>query len=134
MVTMAPPAGPAATVTWPPCASAMVATIESLLGLRPMTITDQRAVRMWKGFVRRPNLTPYTAIAPAVTPFGAPGAQFNGTNAPMARASASWNFAIEDATPEIPLNQAIWKSVHGRESRVPAPRHDYIVGSMPTED
>jgi YVTN family beta-propeller protein len=114
--------------------AAMVATIEDLLGLPPMTITDQRAVRMWKGFARAPNLTPYDAIAPAVTPFGAPGAQLNAPNAPMAGQSASWNFEIEDATPEIPLNQAIWKSLHGRDSSAPAPRHGYIVGSQPAED
>jgi hypothetical protein len=112
----------------------MVATIEDLLGLPPMTITDQRAVRMWKGFTRRPDLTPYVALTPSVVPFGAPGAPLNAANAPMAGQSASWNFEIEDATPEIPLNQAIWKSVHGPGSRAPAPKHDYIVGSMPTED
>ena len=114
--------------------AAMVATIEDLLGLPPMAITDQRAVRMWKGFAREPNLTPYSAIAPAVTPFGAPGAQLNAPNAPMAGQSASWNFQIEDATPEIPLNQAIWKSVRGADSRAPAPLHEHIVGSLPSED
>jgi hypothetical protein len=112
----------------------MVATIEDLLGLPPMTITDQRAVRMWKGFTRRPNLAPYDAITPAVVPFGAPGAVLNAANAPMAGQSAAWNFAVEDATPEIPLNQAIWKSVHGAGTRAPAPKHEYIVGSMPAED
>ncbi len=55
-------------------------------------------------------------------------------DAPMAGRSAGWNFEIEDATPEIPLNQAIWKSIHGRDARAPAPKHDYIVGSMPIED
>jgi YVTN family beta-propeller protein len=114
--------------------AAMVATMEDLLGLPPMAITDQRAVRMWKGFAREPNLAPYDAIAPAVTPFGAPGAPLNGPSAPMAGQSANWNFEIEDATPEIPLNQAIWKSVRGRDSHAPAPRHDYIVGSQPSED
>jgi hypothetical protein len=112
----------------------MVATIEDLLGLPPMTISDQRAVRMWKGFARAPNLAPYDAITPAVTPFGAPGAQLNAPSAPMAAKSSSWNFAIEDATPEIPLNQAIWKSIHGRDASAPAPRHDRIVGSQPAED
>jgi hypothetical protein len=112
----------------------MVATIEDLLGLPPMTITDQRAVRMWKGFKRTPDLTPYDALMPSVVPFGAPGAPLNAPNAPMAGQSARWNFAIEDATPEIPLNQAIWKSIRGAGSRAPAPKHDYIVGSMPIED
>jgi len=44
----------------------------------------------------------------------------------MARAALSWDFAKEDATPEIGLNQAIWKSVKGRHSKMPRPRprHD----------
>ena len=114
--------------------AAMVATMEDLLGLPPMAITDQRAVRMWKGFAREPNLAPYDAVTPSVTPFGAPGAPVNAPNAPLAGQSASWNFEIEDATPEIPLNQAIWKSIRGRRSSAPPPRHDYIVGSQPSED
>ena len=73
-------------------------------------------------------------FAPAVTPYGAPGAPVNAASAPMAGQSAKWNFEIEDATPEIPLNAAIWKSVNGRDARAPAPRHDYIIGSQPSED
>jgi YVTN family beta-propeller protein len=111
----------------------MVATIEDLLGLPPMAIGDQRAIRMWKGFSRTPNLAPYDALAPSVVPFGQPGAQRNPPTAPMAAVSASWNFEIEDATPEIGLNEAIWKSVKGRESEMPAPRHDLIVGSVPAD-
>ena len=91
----------------------MVATLEDLLGLPPMTIVDQRATRMWKGFSRKPNFRPYDARMPAVIPFGAEGAPVNAANAPLAGASSRWNFAVEDATPEIPLNEAIWKSVNG---------------------
>ena len=111
----------------------MVATLEDLLGLPPMTIVDQRATRMWKGFSRKPNFRPYEARMPAVIPFGAEGAPVNAANAPLAGASSRWNFAIEDATPEIPLNEAIWKSVHGRRSAMPAPRHDHIIGSQPAD-
>jgi YVTN family beta-propeller protein len=111
----------------------MVATIEDLLGMPPMTIVDQRATRMWKGFGRKPNLRPYEALMPRVTPFGAPGAPVNPGNAPLAAASARWNFAVEDATPEIALNEAIWKSVRGRRSAMPDPRHDYIIGSQPAD-
>jgi YVTN family beta-propeller protein len=111
----------------------MVATIEDLLGLPSMSITDQRAIRMWKGFARWPNLTPYDARMPSVVPFGAEGAQLNAPTAPMGSVSARWNFEIEDATPEIGLNRAIWKSVNGRGSDMPDPRHDYIVGSVPAD-
>jgi YVTN family beta-propeller protein len=113
--------------------AAMVATLEDLLGMPPMTITDQRATRMWKGFSSRPNLRPYDALTPKVTPFGDKGAPTNARGAPLAKASASWNFGVEDATPEIALNQAIWKSVRGRRAEMPAPRHEHIVGSQPVD-
>ena len=51
----------------------------------------------------------------------------------MATASRRWNFDVEDATPEIPLNEAIWRSVKGRRSDMPDPRHDYIIGSQPAD-
>jgi YVTN family beta-propeller protein len=114
--------------------ASMIATIEDLLGLPPMTIADQRATRLWRAFSRRPNLTPYFALQPQVVPFGQPGAPVNGPGAPLAAASARWNFEAVDDTPELELNQAIWKSVKGRGSRMPAPRHDLIVGSLPTEE
>jgi hypothetical protein len=111
----------------------MVGTIEDLLGLPAMAIGDQRGVRMWKGFSSEPNLTPYDARMPTVVPFGMPGVQMNPPTAPMAAVSGRWNFDIEDATPEIGLNRAIWKSVKGRNSEMPDPRHDYIVGSVPAD-
>ena len=111
----------------------MVATVESLLNLPPMTIVDQRATRMWKGFSSTPNFRPYDALMPKVIPFGAEGAPTNAPTAPLASVSSRWNFMVEDATPEIPLNEAIWKSVKGRRSDMPAPRHDYIIGSQPAD-
>jgi YVTN family beta-propeller protein len=111
----------------------MVATVEALLGLPPMTIVDQRATRMWKGFSRTPDFRPYDALIPKVIPYGAVGAPTNAPNAPLATVSSRWNFAVEDATPEVPLNEAIWKSVKGRRSEMPAPRHDYIIGSQPAD-
>ncbi len=113
--------------------ASMVATLESLLNLPPMTIVDQRATRMWKGFARKPDFRPYDALQPSVIPMGAEGAPVNASNAPLATASKRWNFQVEDATPEIPLNEAIWKSVKGRRSDMPDPRHDYIIGSQPAD-
>lgn len=67
-------------------------------------------------------------------PFGDPGGPVNGVAAPMAKASASWDFDTADATPEVALNQAIWKSVKGKGSTMPEPRHDKIVGSAPNDE
>ena len=52
--------------------AAMLATIEDLLGLSPMSIYDQRATRMWASFGSA-NLTPYDLIQPTVIPYGDPG-------------------------------------------------------------
>jgi hypothetical protein len=114
--------------------SAMVATIEDLLGLPPMSVTDARAARMWGGFRNRPDLTPYDAKTPTVVPFGDPGAPTNPATAALAKASARWDFKHADATPEIALNRAIWKSVRGKRSKMPKPRHVKIVGSRPNDE
>jgi YVTN family beta-propeller protein len=110
--------------------SAMVATIEGLLGMPPMTVTDAGAARMWKAFGSAPRLKPYDAIQPSIVPFGDPGFPVNGASAPMAAAAATWNLKDADAAPEIALNQSIWKSVRGRHSRMPKPRHRRIIGSQ----
>jgi hypothetical protein len=114
--------------------SSIVATIEDLLGLPPMSITDARANRMWGAFVNKPKLTPYEAIQPKIVPFGDPGAPTNPATAPMAAQAAKWNFKVADATPEIALNQAIWKSVKGRHAKMPAPKHQRIIGSRPNDE
>jgi DNA-binding beta-propeller fold protein YncE len=114
--------------------ASMVATTEDLLGLPPMSIVDARVNRMWGSFTDRPNYAAYDAKAPSVTPYGDPGAPTNTASAPMAAAAARWNFGREDQAPEIALNRAIWKSVRGRRSAMPSPRHVRIVGSRPNDE
>ncbi|MQA75754.1 MAG: hypothetical protein GEU88_15670 [Solirubrobacterales bacterium] len=114
--------------------AAMVATIEGLLGMPPMTVTDSRAARMWAVFGSRPRMRAFDAIKPDVIPFGDPGYPTNRASAPMARAAARWNLEDADAAPEIALNKSIWKSIHGRHSKMPAPRHELIIGSQPNDE
>jgi YVTN family beta-propeller protein len=114
--------------------ASMVATMEDLLGMAPMTIVDGRATRMWADLQGRPDLRPYDLRKPSVVPFGDPGYPVNGAAAPMASQAARWNLADADATPEIALNESVWKSVKGRTSRMPRPRHDHIVGSVPSDE
>ena len=106
--------------------AAALATIEDLLGMKPMSIFDQRAIRMWPAFHDHPNLRPYKAITPKVVPYGAPGFPTNPTNAPLARASAAQDFSGPDRVNETVLNTATWKSVKGPRSRMPAPRHSLV--------
>jgi hypothetical protein len=109
--------------------ASMIATAEGLLGLPPMSINDARVAPMWTGFSEHPDMRPYRALTPKIIPYGDPGSPTNTATSPMAAQSAGWNFAKEDETPEIALNQAIWKSVRGRHSHMPAPRHERIIGS-----
>jgi YVTN family beta-propeller protein len=113
--------------------SSMIATIEDLLHLPPMTITDARATRMWNDFTKKPDLTPYTAKSPTVVPYGDPNYPKNGAAAPMAAQAAKWDLADADAAPEDALNQSIWKAVKGAGSKMPAPRHTHIIGSVGAE-
>jgi YVTN family beta-propeller protein len=114
--------------------SSMVATTEDILGLPPMSIVDSRVNRMWGSFGGRPDFAPYTARTPSVKPYGDPAAPVNGATAAMASAAKAWDFGREDATPEIGLNRAIWKSVRGRKASMPAPRHVHIIGSRPNDE
>ena len=96
----------------------MLATIEDLLGLSPMSIYDQRATPMWGAFSARPNLRPYTTIQPEEVPFGDPGYP---VNPPGPSTSAGQDFTAPDAPNEQLLNQAIWESVRGPGVPMPAP-------------
>jgi hypothetical protein len=58
-----------------------------------------------------------------VTPFGAPGYPTNTATAPLAARSGQQDFSAPDRAGEEVLNRAIWKSVKGARSRMPAPRH-----------
>jgi hypothetical protein len=98
----------------------MLATIEDLLGLAPMSTYDQRATRMWRSFGSA-DLRPYTAIRPSVVPFGDPGYPTNSQNAPLSGLSAEQDFSVPDGANKDVLNRAIWQSVRGAGTTMPAP-------------
>jgi hypothetical protein len=114
--------------------SSMIATAEKVLGLPPMTIVDGRVSPMWGSFTNDPDFRAYAAKQPSVVPYGEPGAPINGSSAPMAATAARWSFRKEDQAPEIALNRSIWKSIKGGRSRMPAPRHEHIIGSRPNDE
>jgi hypothetical protein len=103
-----------------------LATIEDLLGLDPMSVFDARANRMWPSFTKKPNLQPYDAIQPTITPFGDPGAPTNSLVSPLALMSSQMNFQAPDLAPEDLLSLAVWQSVKGTDVPMPAPRHTLV--------
>jgi hypothetical protein len=89
---------------------------------------------MWADFGRRADLTPFSSKRPTVIPFGDLGYPTNPASAPMAAQAARWDLADADAAPEIALNRSIWKSIKGRHSEMPRPRHTHIIGSLPNDE
>ncbi len=110
--------------------AAMLATIEHLLGLAPMSIYDQRALPMWKAFSSTPNMTPWTTIQPTVVPFGDSGYPVNTANTALARACAKMNFKQADAVDDDVMRAAIWQSFHLGKTSSPATQHLHRLGLM----
>jgi YVTN family beta-propeller protein len=96
--------------------TAMLRTIELILGLPPMSQFDAAAMPMYNAFQPTPVLAPYTQ-----RPARVPTDERNGADAPGALASLRMNFTEADLTPELELNEIIWKSVRGRDSQMPPP-------------
>lgn len=96
----------------------MLRTIELILGLRPLTQFDAVANPLAGSFTNKPDFTPYAALKPAQ-----PLDQMNTSRSPLAARSAQLDFSREDRAPAGVLNEAIWKSVKGAASTMPAPRH-----------
>jgi YVTN family beta-propeller protein len=96
----------------------MVRTIELLAGIRPLTQFDAYATPMIGSFTNRPTFTPYQAIKPTW-----PLTEVNPVTAPLAALSAKQDLTTEDKIDEQAFNQAIWKSVKGAGSVMPAPKN-----------
>jgi len=106
---------------------AMLRTMELIAGLGPLTQFDTAATPMLNSFTNKPNLSPYSAITPSQSL-----TEVNPPTAPMAAQSAAMNFSAADAADEPTLNEAIWKSVRGADSTMPAPRSSGGAGQPAT--
>jgi hypothetical protein len=93
----------------------MLRTIELIVGINPMTQFDAAATPMLNSFSDRPNLTAYDAVVPSQSV-----AQVNGAAAPLAAQMEGMSLVKADDLPEQVLNAAIWKSVRGPDSTMPA--------------
>lgn len=99
--------------------ASMLRTMELILGLGPMSQYDAEAFPFIASFTEKADMTPYTLIQPAVRLD-----EVNDRSAYGSRESLAMDFTIEDATPEIPLNVIIWKSIRGAHSEMPRPVHN----------
>jgi YVTN family beta-propeller protein len=96
----------------------MLRTIELILGIAPLTQFDAEATPMTASFTAKPDFTPYTAITPTQSL-----TQQNTTASVFAAKMATQNLSGADEVPTGLLNQAIWKSIKGPASTMPAPVH-----------
>lgn len=100
--------------------SAMLRTIELLLGFPPMTQYDAAAMPMYNAFGTKSDPTPYKAISPKIDVNAK-----NSTSAWGAQASLQMNLDEVDQAPMFALNEIIWKSVRGADSEMPPPVHRF---------
>jgi DNA-binding beta-propeller fold protein YncE len=107
----------------------MLHTIELLLGLAPMSLFDETATPMRMSFRDQPDLTPYTA-----RPANVDLEERNTEKSPLAATSRRLDFSKEDAADEQALNRAVWASVRGSGSIMPAPVHAVFVRPLVPAD
>ena len=94
--------------------SAMLRTMELILGVPPMSQYDAAATPMYNAFQAMPVLTPFTHLAARV-----PLDEKNDQYAFGAEASMRMNLAEADRAPEQELNEILWRSVKGPKSPMP---------------
>jgi YVTN family beta-propeller protein len=109
--------------------TSMLRTMELILGLPPLSQHDASATPMSNAFSEAPDQTPFTH-RPAQVPLY----EENAEGAPLQALSGTWDFSREDAAPDIPLNEAIWKSVKGAGSPMPPPVNAAFVRVSETRD
>ena len=107
--------------------SSMLRTIELALGLPPMSQYDAAAAPMYGAFRAQPDVAPFVRREARV-PLDEP----NAPDAPGAEASAAMDLDEADRAPEAELNEILWHSVRGADSRMPPPVHAAFV--RPLED
>lgn len=93
----------------------MLRTIEDIVGIRPLTQFDTYANAMGPSFTNKPDFSPYSAVRPA-----AAGSTPNPASAPRAAQSVQSPVNADQLNSAV-LNEAIWKSVKGSSSTMPAP-------------
>jgi len=102
--------------------SGVLRTIELILGLPPMSQYDAAALPLYECFSAKPVLSPY-AVKPAQVNLE----QRNIADNKSSLRSEKFNFAKEDAIPDLELNDVIWKYVKGENAVLPAPKRSAFV-------
>ncbi|MSU28226.1 MAG: YncE family protein, partial [Pedosphaera sp.] len=109
--------------------SSMLRTMELILGMRPMSQFDAAATPMFNSFQAKADLRPYATL-----PANVDVNELNGKLAWGAEKSRKMDFTKEDAADDLLLNEIIWRSVRGPNSKMPAPVRAAFVFTKPVGD
>jgi YVTN family beta-propeller protein len=96
--------------------SSMLRTIELILGMPPMTQYDAAAEPMWRCFNANADVRPFTSL-----PSNINLADKNIAVNEWQRRSEEFNFAKEDAIPDLEFNIVLWYGIKGNHIPYPAP-------------
>jgi YVTN family beta-propeller protein len=116
-------------------------TMELLLGLPPMSQYDAIASPIMDWDTTPSNIGAFNATLPPkdviaainAPPTSQPSARSDETNELMT-ASAKMDFDHADAAPADVVNEIVWKSVKGMDSKMPAPRNTLVSPIKPAKD
>jgi hypothetical protein len=96
--------------------TSMLRTMELILGLAPMSQFDAAARPMYNSFQPSPDFRVYDHVPARVDL-----SEKNQRTAWGADKSERFDLTREDAVDDLILNEVIWKSIRGADSRMPAP-------------
>jgi len=112
--------------------TSVLKTMEMLLGLNPLTSYDAVANPIMDWNSQPANNGPYSATLPAqdIICAQSPDVRQLKASDPMRRMmmrASQMDLVHPDSAPEQELNEMIWKSVKGMDSKMPEPRHTQAV-------
>jgi YVTN family beta-propeller protein len=96
--------------------SGFLRTMELILGLDPLSQYDAAATPLYNAFALVPNVALYHAQAPRIDVL-----EMNDPRAWGASDSAAMDLAEADRAPDLLLNEIVWRSVRGPNSKMPPP-------------
>jgi hypothetical protein len=92
-------------------------TLEIIVGMKPLNLSEALAVLLYGAFTSSPvNTAPYDAITPNVSVMAT-----NPNTAADRKASEGLNLNVPDQMPERQLDAILWHYVHGADSTPPPP-------------
>jgi YVTN family beta-propeller protein len=108
--------------------TAILRTMELILGLPPMSQYDAASAPLWSCFMPTPDTTAFTAV-----PAGVDINIRNTASTPSAELSRHFNLADADRIPDDLMNAVLWKAIKGEDSPVPQPRRSAFVQKTPAK-